>query len=59
LLFVLVLVAIVIVIIAALARKPDSANELNLNPPCERGPIRSRTTLAHSVSERGVAIQQG
>jgi hypothetical protein len=49
-LFVLVLVAIVVVIIAALARKPDSANELNLNPPRERGPI---------LSEQGVSIQQG
>ena len=49
-LFVLVVVAIVIVIIAALAGKPDSANELNLNPPRERevGP------LAHDVGTLGL-----
>jgi len=58
LLFVLVVVAIVVVIIAALARKPDSANELNLNPPRERGPIRSRATLARSVPEQGLSVRQ-
>jgi hypothetical protein len=55
---VLVVIAIVVVIIAALAGKPDSANELNLNPPRERGPIRSRTTLARSVSEQGPSFRQ-
>jgi hypothetical protein len=56
---VLVVIAIVVVIIAALAGKPDSANELNLSRPRERGPICSRTMLARSVSEQGISIRQG
>jgi hypothetical protein len=57
-LFLLVVIAIVVVIIAALAGKPDSANELNLNPSREPEPIRARTTSAHSVSEQWLSVWQ-
>jgi hypothetical protein len=42
----LVVIAIVVVIIAALVGKPDSANELNLNPSRWPGSIRSRTPFS-------------